>query len=370
MVDNALADLHILITSQGTGSGGRAYNLIFFGQRMFKNQNDTLRFRSEPDATEFEERNLLLKYMKTGLIPFIAKTGAIKDIEIKLKSSDLTSQPVKDGWNNWVMNVGAGGNLNADANYRDRNINGNFSANRITDDIKVSFGMFGSKNRSEFEFEENGMTENFIVKNHNWSIHHAVVKSLSEHWSAAYELKYLQNTFSNNKGRLFLHIAGEYNVFPYSEVNHKLFTLSYGLTARANQYYDRTIYNKIDETLFGHRASAYLSFNQKWGNAYAGFTYHNYFHNWKLYNLGVDVYTSVRVTGGLSFFILAFGGLTRDQVFLVKGNATPEEVLARRRQLASGYNYYTSVGINYRFGSNVNNVVNPRFNRSSAQFVD
>ena len=58
------------------------------------------------------------------------------------------------------------------------------------------------------------------------------------------------------------------------------------------------------------------------------------------------------------------GGLTRDQVFLVKGNATPEEVLAKRRQLASGFNYYSSIGISYRFGSKLNNVVNPRFDRS------
>jgi hypothetical protein len=78
------------------------------------------------------------------------------------------------------------------------------------------------------------------------------------------------------------------------------------------------------------------------------------------------VYTNVRITGGLSFFVFAFGGLTRDQVFLVKGSATPEEVLARRRQLASGYNYFTSIGLNFRFGSKLNNIVNPRFDRSSS----
>ena len=78
----------------------------------------------------------------------------------------------------------------------------------------------------------------------------------------------------------------------------------------------------------------------------------------------MEVYTSVRIAGGLSAYISAFGGLTRDQIFLVKGDATPEEVLARRRQLASGYNFYTSIGFNFRFGSQLNNVVNPRFDRS------
>lgn len=375
LLDNAASDVHMLITSQGTGSGGREYNLIFFGQQFFKNQTDTLSFHISPDATEFEERDLLLKYIKTGLIPFIAKTEAINSIVINLKSSDSTetgtdSLLINDPWNAWVINTGAGGNLSADANYRNKSYNARLSANRITDKLKIGFGISGSKNRSEFAFEDEGVTEKFVVNNHNWSVNQYMVKSLGSHWSAAYELKYIQNTFSNTKGRAFLHVAAEYNVFPYTDVNHKLFTLSYGLTARRNQYYDTTIYNKTQETLLGHRATAHLSFNQKWGNAYAGFTYHNYFNNWKFYNLGVDVYTSVRVTGGLSFYILAFGGLTRDQVSLLKGNATPEEVLARRRQLASGYTYYTSFGFNYRFGSKLNNVVNPRFDRSSAQFVD
>ena len=376
LLDNAAADVHVLITSQGTGSGGDQYQLIFFGQKNFKNQSDTLRFSTDPNATEFEERELLLKYLKTGLIPFIVKTAAIKHIEISLMTTDTTvagtdnSTHTKDPWNAWVIRIGADGNISADANYKNTNYSGNFSANRITDKIKTGMGVNWGKNKSIFEYEENGTLQKFVVNNHNWSISQYIVKSINTHWSWAYELKYNQNTFSNNKGRAFLRAAVEYNIFPYTEVNNKLFTLSYGLTARRNNYYDTTVYNKTKESLYGQRATAYLSLNQKWGNSYAGIAYSNYFHNWKLFNLGIDVYTNVRITGGLSFYIMAFGGLTRDQVFLVKGNATPEEVLARRRQLASGYNYFTSIGINYRFGSKLNNVVNPRFDRSSSANED
>jgi hypothetical protein len=204
------------------------------------------------------------------------------------------------------------------------------------------------------------------VNNHNWSLNHYLVKSINTHWSWAYELKFSQSTFSNNKGRYFFKPAIEYNIFPYKEVNNKLFTLSYGLTARKNIYFDTTIYDKKEETLLGHQATAYLSFNQKWGNANTGISYHSYFKNPAFFNLGIDTYVNVRITGGLSFYVFAFGGLTRDQIFLVKGNATPADVLARRRQLASGYYYYTSIGINYRFGSKLNNVVNPRFDRSGS----
>src|SRR5688572_31024385 len=94
LLDNVASDVHVLITSQSTGSGGDQYQVIFFGQKYFKNQTDTLRFSTDPNATEFEERELLLKYLKTGLIPFIAKTGAIKNIEISLKTTDTDRKSV------------------------------------------------------------------------------------------------------------------------------------------------------------------------------------------------------------------------------------------------------------------------------------
>src|SRR5688572_27101267 len=372
LLDNLASDVHVLITSQSTGSGGDQYQLIFFGQQHFKNQRDTLRFSTGPYATEFEERDLILKYLKTGLVPFIAKTATAKNIEISLKTTGTAvagtsdANNAKDPWNAWVMRIGAEGNLSADANYKSTFYSGNVSANRITDKIKTGMGAYWSKNKSTFEYEDNGTTEKFVVNNHNWSINQYIVKSINSHWSWAYEIKYSQNTFSNNKGRAFLHASAEYNIFPYKDVNNKLFTLSYGLTARRNNYYDTTIYNKKKETLYGHRATAYLSMNQKWGNSNVGITYHNYFNNWKFFNLGIEAYINVRITGCLSFFAFGFGGLSRDQVFLVKGNATAEEVLTRRRQLASGYNYFTSIGLSYRFGSKLNNVVNPRFDRSGS----
>ena len=371
LLDNAASDVHVLITSRGTGSGGEQYQLIFFGQRQFKSQTDTLQFSNDANSTEFERRDMLLKYLKTGLVPFIAKTAAVRNMEIRLKTNDSTGAAVADSsissdpWNYWVLRLGVDGNINGDANYKNTSYNGNLSANRITDKLKVGMGIYWNKSNAAFNYDNNGVEENFVVNNHNWSVNQYLVSSINDHWSWAYEVKFSQNTFSNNKRRGYMRVAAEYNIFPYKEVNTKLFTMSYGLTARRNKYYDTTIYNKINETLYGHRADAYVSLNQKWGNSYAGVSYHNYFHNWKFFNLGIDMYSNVRITGGLSFFIFAFGGLTRSQVFLVKGNATAEEVLARRRQLASGYNYFTSIGINYRFGSKLNNVVNPRFDRSS-----
>jgi len=47
-------------------------------------------------------------------------------------------------------------------------------------------------------------------------------------------------------------------------------------------------------------------------------------------------------------------------VSLPKGDASLEEVLLGKRQLATTYGIYISAGISYSFGSIYNNVVNTR----------
>lgn len=374
-LDHVAADVHVLITSQMTGGGGEKYQLIFFGQNFFAGMKDTLHFVSDANATEYETRDFLVGYIKLGLAPYIAKTPSAKEVIINMKNPENqkageTNTEQKDPWNFWVYRVSANGNMNADANYNNLSYSGYLSANRVTDKIKIGFSFGAGKNRSVFKYDDdNGSTEKFTVNNHNISFSHNLVRSINRHWSWAYETNYYQTTFSNYKHQLSADAGIEYDIYPYSEVNNKLFTISYKLGVFRNRYYDSTIYDKLQETLPFHRADANLTLNQKWGTASFGISYQNFLNNWSFFNLGVNGFFSVRITGGLSFNVAAFGGLTRDQVFLPKEGATEQEVLTRRRQLASGYNYYTSFGISYRFGSKLNNFVNPRFESGSGSVM-
>lgn len=369
LLDNQAADVHILVTEQNTGSGGSKYQLIFFGQNRFKNLQDTLLFNTGPNSTDFERRDMLIKYMKLGLTPFVAKTDAAKDVIISFKKTetaadkkDSATKITKDPWNYWVYRVGVNGNINADAVYKDQRFSGNLSANRTTEELKTNFSFSASKNKSIFEYEDTaGVTQKIIVKNHNYYLSHYLIKSINDHWSYGYETSYYQSSFENFKGQGFLRAAVEYDIFPYKEVNNRYFTISYGITLRNNHYYDTTLYDKTRETLLGQRADINITFNQKWGTSSVGINYHNYFQDWKLFHLGMNAFTNVRITGGLSFNIYFYGALTRDQLNLPKAGATEQEILTRRRQIASGYTIYTSFGLNYRFGSKLNNFVNPRF---------
>ncbi len=373
LLDYQAADLHVLITQQSTGSGGSQYQLIFFGKNQFKNQSDTIRFNTSYTATEFERRDLFVKYLKLGLAPFIAKTASVSGVTISMKQ-DAASEgkkdtaATKDPWNYWVLRVSANGNINADEVYKSLRYSGRFAANRVTEDLKVSFSFYGSKNKTTYEYETTNGTEKFTVDNDDYGFNHYLIKSINSHWSYGYEANLNSSTFSNNKRRLYLRTGVEYDIYPYKDVNTKFFTISYTVDIRRNKYYDTTLYNKTAETLTGHSAEVNVSFNQKWGTASFGASYHNYFHNWKYFNIGANMFLNVRISGGLSFNIGAFGGLTRDQLYLPKGGATEQEVLTRRRQLASGYNYYTHFGLSYRFGSKLSNFVNPRFEGGGGNF--
>jgi hypothetical protein len=70
---------------------------------------------------------------------------------------------------------------------------------------------------------------------------------------------------------------------------------------------------------------------------------------------------SFRIWRGLSFEIDGSYTRIRDQIALPRGGASYEEVLLRQKQLATGYDYSFSIGLNFSFGSTRSNVVNPRF---------
>jgi hypothetical protein len=241
LLDYQAADLHILITEQSTGSGGSQYQMIFFGQNQFKNQSDTLQFTTSPDATDFEQREIFIKYLKMGLAPFVAKTSSVAGITISMKQEDngrmkKDTTVTKDPWNYWVFRVNANGNYNEDAVYKSYRYSSSFSINRTTDKLKVNFGAYASKNKTIYEYETSTGFEKYTVDNKDYGINHYLVKSLTDHWSYGYEAALSSSTFSNNQRRLYFRTGIEYDIYPYKDVNTKFFTINYTVDLRQNKY--------------------------------------------------------------------------------------------------------------------------------------
>ncbi|MDQ6610493.1 MAG: hypothetical protein M3Y85_11810, partial [Bacteroidota bacterium] len=219
ILDNKAADVHVLVTAQEMGGGGNSVQLIFFGQNNFSDLKDTLRFKTAPYNTEFEDRELIVKYLKLGLVPFIVRTEAAKDISIQLKQKENSStenknEPTKDKWNYWVFKIGANGNLNGEKVYKGARFSGNLSANRITDKLKVSFNLNASKNKTTYTIEDpNGILDPVLIinNNHNFYFNHQLVKSINEHWSYGYDFTLSNSTFSNYKLQTIINPAIEYD---------------------------------------------------------------------------------------------------------------------------------------------------------------
>jgi hypothetical protein len=122
-----------------------------------------------------------------------------------------------------------------------------------------------------------------------------------------------------------------------------------------------TIYDKTRENLWNESLSLTLELNEPWGTAEFTMEGSHYFHDLTKNRFVISGDLSLRIYKGLSLNIEGSYSAIRDQLSLPVGEATLDEILLRRRELASGYRYSAEVGLSYRFGSVFSNVVNPRF---------
>jgi hypothetical protein len=350
------AGVYIITTYQHTGSGGSEHTFFFVGQNENSGMSDTLSFVTSPDETEDETRIKEVKTLKMGLMRYVAKTPLSKYMNISF-SEPLSETVSSDKWNSWVFRASFNGWLNGQQTYNSTNIFGNFSASRVTKDWKINL-------RANYDYGiDNFDVDGDIIssENNSKSINGLVVKSISDHWSYGGSLNIGSSSYSNSSFAVAALPGIEYDLFPYSESTRKQLRMLYSIGYRYANYVDTTIYNKTSEGHFMHSMNIAYEVVQKWGSIDVSLNYSNYLHDWSKNNLSLNGYIDLRIAKGLS---LNFGGgasLIHDQLGLVKGGATTEEVLLRRKELATQFQYFTSFGFTYTFGSIYNNVVNPRF---------
>jgi hypothetical protein len=190
---------------------------------------------------------------------------------------------------------------------------------------------------------------------------HQLVKSISPQWSYGYDLDGRQNTRFNYLFQVSFRPAIEYNFFPESEQNSRFLRVNYGIEVRNNRYVEETIYGVMQETRALQSLRVSLGLTQRWGNLQVGYRLRNYLDDFSFWTTGLNVSTEVRVTGNFSFFVRAEGNYVKDQIYLASGDFSEQDILSGRVTLPSAYTIDTRFGLNYRFGSNLNNFVNQRF---------
>ena len=72
--DRPDAQVHVLVTREGTGGGGRAWTLDFYGLEAFEGMDDQMVFYTSQDDTDDSERRALAQTLRLGLVRYAAQT--------------------------------------------------------------------------------------------------------------------------------------------------------------------------------------------------------------------------------------------------------------------------------------------------------
>lgn len=354
--DRKEADVHVLVTSLRTGAGGREYTIAFIGQNKFEGINDTQKCFTERTDTEDEIREGMVKALKMGLMSYVAKTPISSRIRISYRE-EAKPTAVEDKWNFWVFSLSCSGRISGEETYKSRSLRGSFSASRVTPELKVSLSLYAYQYKQDFEYDTQSIESTY----ESLSLGGLVVKSINGHWSYGAFFDSGSSSFENIQFGLTLQPAIEYNLFPYSESTRRQLRFLYRIGFNTVKYREETIYDKMSENLWKQNLSITLDIKEKWGSISTTLGGSHYFHDVSKYRLTLFNILNLRLFKGLNFFAFGGGSRIRDQLSLEKGELSLDEVLLRRRQLQTSYDYFFSIGLSFTFGSIYTNVVNPRF---------
>lgn len=316
--DRAAADVHLLVTAQQAGGGGRQYTLAFLGLRRFVGDDQQLAYSASGDANQDDIRRALSDQFKLGLVRYAVRSSARDRLRVMYAApagAAPSGQVVSDPWNAWAFTVGMNGFANVESSTSRLNLNGTVDADRVTEGWKLNIGANYNRNRSRFQLTDREV----IAILTNWGVTGLAVKTVTTHWSAGTRLS--GESISTENQDLYLTAAPgvEFNVFPYSESTRRSLTFQYLLTVNHFEWADTTIFGEIEETRLGHSATASIQMNQPWGNIRLNLSGNQYFHD--LSKCGVQVGGNMRwrIFRGFS---LRFGGnygWVRDQALHREG---------------------------------------------------
>jgi hypothetical protein len=248
--DRKVADLIIISTYEGTGSGGAEYKLFLEGQLKCAGMMDTLKYNSSTDETYEQIRTKLVRTLKQGLMRYVQKTPLSKYIDIRF-TQQMATKVTTDKWNNWVFRTGFNGSGSGQSTYSSTRLSGNLSASKVTEDWKFNFRSSYSKSKQKYDLDDTTIFNNTISKSANLLL----VKSISDHWSIGGRSYISSSTYGNYDLRLSIMPGIEYDLYPYSESTRRQLRVLYSIGLLYNEYTEITEFDKMEEALLSHSLS-------------------------------------------------------------------------------------------------------------------
>jgi hypothetical protein len=356
--DPQLAQIHILIVDQHTGSGGKRFNISFIGKDGYEGQGQTLFYISPQSDSDDQQREGLARTIKMGLMPYVSQTSIAEQIEIRYDEDKVISveEIMHDSWDYWVFSIDLSGGLKAEESRDAYNISTGVKANRVTEAWKF-------QNEFTYKYEEENFTDDdeslksFLKE---WKAESKIVKSLGIRWSAGLFADAISTTYKNIRMGWSVAPTLEFNFFPWPESERRKFTIAYQAGLKSMKYFQITLFDKFADNLFYHALDLELEMTQPWGKIDFEVEASQYLEMKDLYSLKFDIELDFRISSGLEFVLNSKIESIHNQIYLPRGDATIDEILLRRRQLATTYEVEFKMGLRFTFGSIYNNIINER----------
>lgn len=362
--DRTDAQLHVLVTQQSTGLGGREFTFFFLGQREFQGRQDTLRWSARQDATDDEIRAGLTRTFTLGVVPYAARTGLAEDLSVAYDPAQRgprTQQGAVDPWNFWVFRAGVNAAFEGESRTSEVSIEGSLAANRTTERVKLDFNLSGEYTEDRFELSD---TVEFVSAIREYEAEALLVWSLGPHWSAGVTAAAESSTRINQDIGANVRGAIEYNIYPYTESTRRAIRLLYTVGPAYYNYRELTLFEQLSEARLEQEFEISAGFQQPWGEVDGSLEWSNFLHDFSLHRIDLFAGVEVRLFRGLNLDVRSNVARIKNQIYVPLEDVPPEEILLRRRELGTDFEYEVDVGVSFTFGSLFNNVVNPRMRRN------
>ena len=128
--DRQDSQVHLLVTDQRTGGGGRRYTLDYIGQDGFAGVEKSLSYTSNPTDTDAEVRERLTQTIAVGLVQFVEATPLASRLRIVYEAPAVAVVQREDGdpWNLWVFRLSFDGSLEGEELESSYGLRGSASA--------------------------------------------------------------------------------------------------------------------------------------------------------------------------------------------------------------------------------------------------
>ena len=365
------ADVHLIITSQATGAGGREYRLDFMGTGDFEYEQQALH-QVLPTATDREVLDGLVRAIGVGVLHFAIRNGFLpasrfREIAEHVLSPDAGTSPgmgvvgaaeVDDRWDFWVFRVGGGAEIQGEETRRTVQLSGNLRASRVTPELKAIFRGNVDSDLREIELADDST---FRDRRTDWGFNALVAQSLADRWSVGFRADLRRSLRHNQSVRAEATAALEHSFLPYPEATRRALTISYEIGATHRRYVEQTIYGELEETRWEHSLEAELARRERWGDIAINVEGSHFLHDIELYGLSVYGALDFRITRGVTIDLEANISWVNDQIYLPAEGLSDAEALLDLQQQAQNFTYGIEASLSFQFGSIFNNVVNNRF---------